>query len=91
MSIRRRVPQCYINEEAIENELRAYGISYRNLSEDGVHDVLVGFRSVNYLLEMKSRYGKLTLSQNKFFEEWEGHKAVVRSVDEALRAIDWTD
>ncbi len=50
-------------------------------------DYLVGFRGVNYLLEVKTATGALNASQRAFQARWRGHYAVVRDVAAALRAI----
>lgn len=51
------------------------------------YDLLVSRAGVNYILECKSRSGKLTESQVQFRERWKGPYAVVRSAAEALKAV----
>jgi len=53
----------------------------------GVPDLLVGFRGVNYLLEIKTTKGKLTPDQTEFTALYRGVVVVVRSVSEAYAAI----
>jgi hypothetical protein len=50
-------------------------------------DLLVGFRGVNYLIEVKTAKGKLRPSQDAFLARWKGHAAVVRTLPEALAVI----
>lgn len=50
-------------------------------------DCLVGWRGVNYLVEIKTPRGALRASQRAFLETWRGQAAVVRSVGEALRFL----
>jgi hypothetical protein len=48
---------------------------------------VVGFRGQNYLLEIKQGKGLVRAQQAQFFNEWAGKAHVVRSVDDALKAI----
>lgn len=52
-------------------------------------DLLVGFRGVNTLLEVKhpDRPSKPTPKQARFLAEWPGQVQVVSTLDEALAAI----
>lgn len=50
-------------------------------------DLLVGVRGVNYLLEVKTKRGKPEPRQVSFFLEWRGAVTMVRSIEEALRAV----
>jgi len=52
-------------------------------------DLLVGFRSHNFLLEVKNPKGRNTLedSQKEFIATWPGQVRVVRSPDEAVRVV----
>lgn len=53
----------------------------------GFPDLCVGFRGRNYLLEVKDGDGKLNELQKVFHTRWTGQVAVVRTPDEALKAI----
>lgn len=54
----------------------------------GCPDLLVGFRGINYLLEVKANdKKKLTDDQLIWHGEWNGVVFVVHSVDQALRVI----
>jgi hypothetical protein len=75
------------NEKEIVAALLAVGASVRKPQEPGFPDLSVGFRGVNYLLEVKGPKAELTTDQVTFFEAWQGQAVVVRSVDDALKAI----
>lgn len=88
MSIHRRAARRDGNEGAIIEALKAAGATVYPISAKGVPDLLVSFRGSTYLLETKSKGGKLTADQQDFFESWDGGAlAIVRSVNGALRAI----
>jgi len=76
--------QLDANHKAIRQGLEAIGATV-----DGKCplDLLVGFRGRTYLLEVKTAKGKLRASQQAFLGRWQGHAAVVRTLDEALQAI----
>ncbi len=77
------------NQAEIVEALRQVGASVLVLSHvgQGCADLSAGFRGQNYFLEIKTDKGKLTPSEKEFMEMWRGHYAIVRTVDEALRAI----
>lgn len=54
----------------------------------GCPDIMVGLRGVNLLLEIKMDKGKLTPDQQIFHRVWDGQIAVVRTVQDALDAIE---
>ena len=72
------------NEPEIVDALRAVGASV--LLIDDI-DLVVGFRGVNYLLEVKTATGKLNKKQEKFFRGWLGQVNIVRTVEQALGLI----
>ncbi|KKL50575.1 hypothetical protein LCGC14_2304080 [marine sediment metagenome] len=53
----------------------------------GAPDLAVGYQGGTYFLEIKTDKGKLTPAEIEFMDAWRGHYAIVRTVDEALRAI----
>lgn len=82
------------NQPEIVGALRAVGASVEPLHRvgKGCPDLLVGFRGVNYLLEVKDGElapsdRKLTKSQKEWHPAWRGKVVVVKSVDEALEVI----
>ena len=72
------------NHAEIVDALRKVGAS---VDERSPVDLLVGFRGQNFLLEVKTKTGKLGQKQMKFFMTWQGQARVVLTVDEALQAI----
>ena len=81
------------NQQEIIDALREKPIyaTVQDLSKvgEGCADILVGFRGVNYLLEIKNpdTKGKLNMLQKVWHKNWNGQVAVVRTVEEAFRAI----
>lgn len=77
------------NQAEIVDALRSIGASVRTLhfAGKGCPDLIVGFRSRNFLLEVKTERGKLSAEQRDFHQSWRGHVAVVRSPREAVEAI----
>ena len=53
----------------------------------GAPDLAVGYRGETFFLEVKTDKGKLTPREQEFMEGWRGHYAIVRTPEEALRAI----
>ena len=79
------------NQAEIVAGLRDIGASVCDLHEVGVGcpDLLVGFRGVNWLLEVKAPgcARRLTRMQVEWLEAWRGQAAVVTMLDDALRFI----
>ena len=78
------------NQTEIVEALRAVGASVFLLHAVGCGcpDLLVGFRGINYLLEIKhGRHTKLTPAEQRFFVSWNGRTEVVRTVDDAYKVI----
>lgn len=90
------------NEEEIVRALIGVGATVRRLDASiggemaGLPDLLVGYRGMNYLLEVKRFKGSLngisivaslSPSQRKFWNSWNGSATIVRNATEALRAI----
>jgi hypothetical protein len=73
------------NEAPIVRDLKKIGASVIRLNDA---DLLVGFRQVNYLLEIKMPgFGIRKGVQQEFWDTWRGQKAVVHNFDEARNAI----
>ena len=77
------------NQAEIVQALRDVGASVLVLSRvgQGVADLAVGIRGETFFLEVKTDKGKLTPREQEFMEGWRGHYAIVRTPEEALRAI----
>ena len=64
------------------------GISYKFVSQvDGFVDMVVGWRGINYLWELKSDKGKLSKSQKDFHLQWSGTISVIRTIEDADKAL----
>jgi hypothetical protein len=91
----RRAAKVDANQTEIVDALRTVGASVHSLSAvgGGIPDLLVGFRMVTYLLEVKDGKKKpsareLTPDQVRFHADWFGGACVVvNSVPEALAAV----
>lgn len=90
----RRAAKVDDNHKEIVSAYRSVGASVLDLSSvgQGCPDLLVGFRGVNYLVEIKDgskppSRRKLTDDQVKFFDTWLGQRIVIKSITEALEAI----
>ena len=67
-------------------------VAITSTAGQGFPDLVVGYRGVSYLIEVKDgelppSARKLTPAQVKFRDDWRGHYAVVKSVEEALAVI----
>jgi hypothetical protein len=76
-----------LNQAAIVSELRSIGCSVQILNEKGVPDLLVGFRGLNYLFEVKALKGRKTTAQVDWHLCWNGQMAVIRTLDDALALL----
>ena len=77
------------NQAEIVEALRAVGASGLVLSRvgQGCADLAVGRHGFTYFLEIKTDKGKMTPAEQEFMDTWRGHYAIVRTPEEALRAI----
>ena len=85
------------NEPEIVEALQRAGATVEPLpTGSGVPDLLVGFRGLNLLLEVKllpekgkvyASHAKLNPKQELWHSTWKGQKCIVRTPQEALRAI----
>lgn len=84
----RRARRTDGNQKAIVHALRAAGRTVEVLSDvgRGVPDLLVSFRGVNYLLEVKIPGAKLTPDEDKWHDGWDGPVSVVTTEQEAVNA-----
>lgn len=82
------------NQNSIVKALRDHGAFVRVVTQgDGIPDLLVAYKGVTALLELKDgdkfpSQRKLTTAEQKFFDEWTGGLLViVNSVEEALDVL----
>lgn len=85
MSINRFNPQRDKNEKEIVEALKKVGAS---VARTNFLDLVVGYKGVNYIIEVKMPKGKLSAGQELIIETWQGRKPeVVYSIQDAFRAI----
>lgn len=82
------------NQNEIVNALRKAGatVSISSAVGCGYPDLTVGFRGLNYLIEVKdgkkvASKQRLTPDQVTWHDRWRGQVAIVKNIDEALNVI----
>lgn len=77
------------NQKEIVAVLRSVGASVQSLAPvgHGVPDLLVGFRGITYLIEVKTPTGKLTPDQIRWHGDWRGGVGICITADDALMYI----
>jgi hypothetical protein len=82
------------NQKAIVDTFRAIGATVQILSMvgKGCPDIIVGFKGVNYLIEIKDgskpkSAQKLTEHEQKFFDSWKGQVCLITSNDDAIALL----
>lgn len=78
------------NQAEIAEALRRCGASVVSLADvgGGVPDILIGFRGMTYLAEIKTAHGQLNELQQEWHAAWRGFPVLVlRSVDDAAKAL----
>lgn len=80
----RRAARRDANEAEIVGALQAVGAT---VVCGEAFDLTVGYRGRNWLLEIKTKQGRLQPFQKRMLAEWRGQYTVVRTIDEALKAV----
>jgi len=90
----RRAARKDANQDEIVEVLRDIGASVAITHQlgNGFPDLVVGFRGENFMLEIKDgrkapSAQRLTKDEEIFHRTWNGKVDIVKSVDEALKAI----
>src|SRR3990167_7103533 len=85
----RRIARVDRNQAQITAALRKIGASVQPIHTVGmgVPDLLIGFRSKNYLMECKAGKEKLTQMEADWMAGWKGQCCVVRSPEEAILTV----
>jgi hypothetical protein len=80
------------NQPEILRCLRKAGISYKPVHQiKGFCDIVVGFKGVNYLFEIKVDHKKkLSKAEQEFSDGWKGQYHIVTSFNEILNIINGT-
>lgn len=83
----RRAAKKDANQTQIARELRAFGMSVRHTHTigKGFPDIVVGWRGVTLLVELKTDNGRMTDDEMIFFETWRGAAIMAKSSEEILR------
>lgn len=91
----RRAARVDVNQPEIVAELRERGASVELLHAigKGCPDLLVGYRGVNLLAEVKDgrKRWKLTPDQLVWHDEWAGSVVVLECTDDAVSLLKRTD
>lgn len=85
----RRAAKVDGNQRGITNGLRAAGATVQSLAKvgEGAPDLLVGWKGVNTLLELKVPGEKLNDNQLEWHRCWQGIVWVVHTLEEAFQAV----
>lgn len=82
------------NQKSIVDTFRAIGATVQIISMvgKGCPDIIVGYKGVNYLIEIKdgtkAKSGqKLTEHEQKFFDHWQGQVCLITSNDDAIALL----
>lgn len=89
-----RAKKVDLNQMEIVATLRKIGATVQSLASvgNGCPDLLVGFRGINYLMEVKDgdkvpSAQELTPYQVKWHIEWRGEVHIVRSIYDAFEVL----
>ena len=85
MSKLRYAKQRDANEKEIIAALESIGCTVFRM--DTPCDLLCGYRSRNFLIEVKSPGGRLTKAQQDFIPAWKGQIRVLETIDEAIELV----
>ena len=77
------------NQSTIVADVRKVGATVQTLHEvgKGCPDILVGFRGKNFIIEIKTEYGRFNALQAEWHVTWRGRVDVARTSEEALKII----
>ena len=89
MRLHRRFDKPDKNQNEIIVALRSIGAKVVDTSVvgSGFPDLVCKFRGTLYLIEVKSKKGRLTPKEYDFFEDWGDVTIIVRDPEDALKAI----
>ena len=90
----RRAAKVDANQKEIVQALRKVGASVypTHMVGKGFPDIVVGYKGINYLLEIKDgakppSKQRLTPDEVGFFEMWNGTVHIVNSIDSAINIV----
>lgn len=86
------------NQKEVVAKLRKIGASVVSTAAigKGMCDIIVGYKGVNYLFEIKDgakppSQRKLTPDEAVFHDKWEGRISIINNIDEALKLIGYEE
>lgn len=90
-----RVKKTDANQARIMKQCRQIpGVSVVTIHEvgKGLGDILLGFRKINYIIEIKDgskvkSARKLTPAEEKFHKEWQGQISVAETIEDIVKLI----
>lgn len=90
-----RIKKADANQREIMKLCRQIpGVSVVTIHEvgKGIGDILLGYRKINYLIEIKNpamvkSQKKLTAAEVKFHDKWNGQIAIIESIEDILKLI----
>ena len=93
-----RAKRVDANQPEIVAALRAIGCSVSDTSGagEGFTDIVVGYRGINYLIEIKDGSKPpskriLTKPQQDFHRDWRGQVAIAKNPEEAIKIVTTED
>lgn len=91
----RKIGRVDANQKELVKQLRLIGASVAITSNvgSGFVDIVVGYRGINYLFEIKDgdkppSQRKLTKDEMKFHDNWQGDCHVVNNIDDCFLVFD---
>lgn len=77
------------NQDDIVQVLRDIGASVTllHMVGAGFPDIIVGFRGINILMEIKTDSGTLTPAESYWQDNWRGQCCIVRSPEDAIEKL----
>lgn len=74
------------NQKGIIKRLRSFGASVQDIHEvgQGCPDIMVGFRGINFLFEVKTEGEDLNEREKEWNDEWKGTSYKIYNSDEAI-------
>lgn len=75
------------NEAELIQVYKQMGCSVHQLNEKGIPDLLIGYRGLTDLAEVKIKSGVLTPEQQVFKTEFNGTYRIVRTVQDVIKHV----
>lgn len=90
-----RIRKVDANQSKLVEQMRqipGVGVKHTHMVGDGFGDVVIGFRGVNYLFEIKDpdkppSARKLTPDEQRFHDEWPGSIHIVEKIEDVFRIL----